>query len=286
MRNRFHRPGQAGVSFFAFQDIITAVTGILLIITVFLSLNIKEGTASLDAAGDPATPELKVHLEQLLQTITERRRAAESQSTAGETAPRALEIEIALLEKEAAELLSFLEKPLPDPAGKPMSALVEATARDIAAARLDAALLGRKIAQLKREESTLSAERIAAEAEVKAAEAALLSQQEQKNRLVLVHEASRTSKEPVIVVVGAAVAKVLRFDSAASSEFSGNAGLREALAKISPLEQYLVFYNKPSGAAAIDEYLKTARGEGFEVGYDAVPENFELHLEPKKGAAP
>ncbi len=285
MRDRFHRSGGSGVSFFAFQDIITAVTGILVIITVFLSLNIKEGAASPDPANDAAAPELKARLQELLEAIANRRQAAEAASDSSTAAPKTMEIEIAMLEKEAAELAAFVADRKPSPDSKPLPPLDAAIARDMALEQIDVRMLKAKIARLKAEEAKISDARAAAEAEVKRREAELLSEMQKKNRLLLIRDPSRTSKEPLIAVLDDKGVMLHQFDSASAEHFETLADFQGQVRKCSSLEHYFVFYNKPSGVSAIDDYLKAARDAGFEVGYDAVPEDFVLELETTKEAA-
>ncbi len=279
MRDRFHRSGGSGVSFFAFQDIITAVTGILVIITVFLSLNIKEGSASPESANDAEAPELKARLEELLESIASRRQAAEAASDSSTAAPKSMELEIAMLEKEASELAAFVAARTPSPNDKPQSPLDAAIARDVALELVDARVLAAKIARLKAEEAKTSTTRSVAEAEVKRREAELLAELERKNRLQLIRDRSRSSKEPVIAVLDDSGVSLQRFDSASAEHCPGLSDFRSQVSKLSSLENYFVFYNKPSGAAAIDDYLEAASTAGFEVGYDAVPEDFVLELQ-------
>ncbi|HWB01624.1 MAG TPA: hypothetical protein VG796_01285 [Verrucomicrobiales bacterium] len=283
MRDRFHRSGHAGVSFFAFQDIITSVTAILLIITVFLSLNIKDAPTAPESSSESESKELKEQLAQLLRDVADRRQKAESSSDRADAAPRSLEIEIALLEKEASDLMKFVAENSAAPKVNPRSALEEATARDIAAERLDLLLIQKRIERLTKEEAAISAERAEAEASVRRIESELLNQEKKKNRLVLIHETSRTTKEPIIAVISGKGGSFHRFDTAAGEQISGPADFRRLLKKHSALDHYFVFYNKPSGAGLIDEYVDAARNAGFEVGYDAVPEDFELELETANG---
>ena len=279
MRGRFNRSGRSGVSFFAFQDVITAVTGILVIITVFLSLNIREGSALPSPSNEEEFPELKARLEELLQTITSRRLLAEAASEESTAAPKSIENEIAMLEKEAAELAAFMAARTPSPDNKPQSGLEEAIAQDVALDLLDARLLNAKSQQLRANEAKSFAARSKAEAEVKRREAELLAEIQQKNRLQLIRDRTRGSKEPVIAVIDDSGARLQRFDTASVERCQGLSEFRSLVSKLSSLEIYFVFYTKPSGATVINDYLKAARTAGFEVGYDAVPEDFVLELE-------
>ena len=47
-----------------------------------------------------------------------------------------------------------------------------------------------------------------------------------------------------------------------------------------PKEQYFVFLIRPSGIALFKDLVEAARGSGFEVGFDALEEDKEIHFTP------
>ncbi|HTI99949.1 MAG TPA: hypothetical protein VL527_13795, partial [Dongiaceae bacterium] len=50
------------------------------------------------------------------------------------------------------------------------------------------------------------------------------------------------------------------------------------LATAKPLNQYIVFLVRPSGIELFDRLVKLAREKGFEVGFDALEENRQIHF--------
>ena len=283
MRGRFHRSGHAGVSFFAFQDIITCVTGILVIITVFLSLSVKEGSAIFQPVQPSPSPELKARLEELLTAIASRRQNAEAAADMSTAAPQSLAIEVAMLEQEAKELREFIEANTTK--DKPASELEAAISRNIALAGSDSRRLMDGIRQFQTKSDEMSALLEAKKREVSERQAAMETLQQQ-NRLALIRDRSRTGKEPVIVVVDGGGLTLHRFDNGPPESLDGVAGFRARLSGFAAATHYFVFYNKPSGTPVIASCLDAARSAGFDVGYDAVPEDLILELEPAKTPAP
>lgn len=287
MRNRFHRSGAGTVSFFAFQDIITAVTGILVIITVLLSLSLPETQD--DAAPDTSaeTTALRAKLEALLRRIADLRHASESTLASPQASPRALQMEVELLETELAELTAFTSaQKKSKPTETTASQLERSMASDLALEEADQRRLAAKLQQLKEAAAAAAATRQQADAEVRQLEASLLAEMDRRANLVLVRDKSRTSKEPLVAVVSSEGATVHRFDEGTAAPLRDVSAFRTALASFSPLDHYFVFYAKPSGVAQIERYFEAARNGGFEVGYDAIPEDAVITLDSGNARKP
>ena len=287
MRNRFHRSGAGTVSFFAFQDIITAVTGILVIITVLLSLSLPETQD--DAAPDTSaeTTALRAKLEALLRRIADLRHASETNLASPQASPRALQMEVELLETELAELTAFTSaQKKSKPTETTASQLERSMASDLALEEADQRRLAAKLQQLKEAAAAAAATRQQADAEVRQLEASLLAEMDRRANLVLVRDKSRTSKEPLVAVVSSEGATVHRFDEGTAAPLRDVPAFRTALASFSPLDHYFVFYAKPSGVAQIERYFEAARNGGFEVGYDAITEDAVITLDSGNARKP
>ena len=203
MSRRKLRSSGSPISFFAFQDIITAVSGILIIVTLLLALNVGQSHSS--AEEEKASAEQESKLARLLDELTVLRRTAErdvteqvGRATASELKSRAAEL------NEQAELLAT--KNAKQKAGaKGMSDDVTVANRAQLLAELGATMNPRKAEILALEGE---AERKAAEAKTAAqavgkAQAALVAEQARKNVLRLIPEPSASNREPVVVQLGA-----------------------------------------------------------------------------------
>jgi hypothetical protein len=150
--------------------------------------------------------------------------------------------------------------------------------------------LSRENASLKRELERLRAktreilrEMNELEAKVREVEAQTLAQQ---NKIWVIPGSSRTSKEPLLVVISGSSVTLERFDRPGSKlALTLQSGTRlaetkrEFLTRLEPfdrLNHYLVFFIKPSGITVFDDLKEAAKRAGYEVGYDAVEEETEV----------
>ena len=287
MRTRFNRSGAGTVSFFAFQDIITAVTGILVIITVLLSLSLPDSPDAPSEDSRAETTELKLKLKGLLRRIAELRTASQSSFTTPQASPRALRMEVEMLELELAQLAAFNSAESRERASAlDGSARDRTMASDLALEEADRRRLAAEVQQLREAAAANAAERQQADAEVRGLEAALLEELKRRSNLVLVRDHARTSKEPLVAIVSSDGVRIQGFDGGSPEQWRDAAAFGSGLSSVSQLDRYIVFYAKPSGVAQIEAYLEAARGRGFGVGYDAIPEDAEITLETGKTANP
>lgn len=280
MSRRKLRSSGSPISFFAFQDIITAVSGILIIVTLLLALNVGGSQSSADE--EKASAEQESKLARLLDELTVLRRTAErdvaeqvGRASASELRSRAVEL------NEQAELLAT--KNAKQKAGaKGMSDDVTVANRAQLLAELGATMNPRKaeILALEGEAAQKAAEVKAAAQAVEKAQAAVVAEQARKNVLRLIPEPSASNREPVVVQLGARSWSIQRFDVRDKQTGSSLADFRTALGAFAPLKQYLVFYGKPSSADDFDAFVEAGRTAGFGVGYDLVGENAEIELHP------
>jgi hypothetical protein len=256
---------------------ITSVIGILLVITLLLALHLDEVTPA--STDDPTRPELQAQLSELLDRLAQLRAAiAQMQQPSGGADPEALAGEIALLKLQAAaveERNARSRAALAAMLGDRAQAAVQS---DLAKFRAELTRQQTVLDTL-RQQARESQRRMAAlEKKARDREAALLAERNRQNVLQLIPERSRTSKEPVLGVVTGSGMALQPLESAQKITVGRDSNLRAALQRWSPLNQYFVFYFKPSAARRFDEVLDTAREAGFEVGYDAIPENTELQF--------
>jgi len=255
--NRLRRGGNARISFFSFQDIITSVTGILILITLILSFSLR--------TGDPQETE-ETRLARELQEMRERLGGIESENqqlqrrrleAATLPDPRQLQSEVAALREEQ----SAIEKQ------KKQSEATLASARQ----QLERVLEQRKAAEQSRAEIDST--------EVKIEELKQNLARARTNATVILalpdSEAQRSQKTPFAIVVDGERIRGQRLDGRQAVEAAA-ASLSSALQAFDPDRDLLVFFFRPSGVKWFESYRTAARHAGFEIGYDAVEEHKQV----------
>ena len=285
MASRLRRNNWARISFFAFQDIITAVSGILILITLILATDLDRTTS---ARTTELQPELEMRLAQLLeeQTALELLNQQLRQSLTGARNAPGLE--------QLTNEIRDLKQRLDAMQGKFTNLLAVAAAQRAAQAERDARLglaaFSADIDALNKENTKLAAlvaearrkmDRV--ESDVKRAENIVLKSRARKGTWVI-PDRSMTTKEPLLVVVGGQEVVAERFDqpdkqlrwpgSGASADF------RRFLAVVNKDNQYIMFYVRPSGIRLFEQLSDLARAQQIDIGFDAVGEDEEVHFSP------
>lgn len=264
-----------GVSFFAFQDVITAVIGIIVIITLVLAL----GTNALipTIIPSPADLDRQEKLDQLLAQIAKLKNSLLDESA--DVSEIALRSEINALE---ARRLALSNRAVAEanPAANDNAAVSQlATLAAVASDSLVEAQVANEAAQSKLAELTRNMNEL--EAAVAAAEQSLAAELN-ANKIRLIPDTTDTTKEPILVTVARNELVLQRFDSAETTSITGRTErlveLAEAVSQFRPEDQYFVFFFKPSGFEDFESVLEVARKERFDVGYDVLPEDTSLLL--------
>jgi hypothetical protein len=272
------------INFFAFIDIITGVTGILILVTLMLAITVRQIPELSAIVEDDPDPELKARLEQLLDQLAQynmRIQELQHEYSNLQSVPNQISLdsqisqmtnEIALATSQASRLVEELDDLKRKQAEMDMRLGLTDMAKANERARQDVEDLQKQLAM---NQETMNRW----EARVRDLDAKLLQQQQEQNKIWLIPEKSRTSKEPLLVVVtgnGISVEqfnkpgerKVLRLPTASET--------RDVLRSYSALDYYIVFYIKPSGIALFDALSEAVKKQGYEIGYDAVEEHVEL----------
>lgn len=280
LRRKLRQTGSS-ISFFAFQDIISAVSGILIIVTLLLALSL--GSANPVLEHERATADQEARLAALLDELSTARRIADraaaargGQATAAELAARAVQL------RDDARALADRNARLRTETADIRTDAGEAQ-RAEAFARLSAGREPRR-AEIRKLEATAAERAAEAQAAARAAEQAqadVLAEQQRRNVLRLIPEPSATNREPVIAQLAARRWTLQRFDTQEKSGGNTLAEFRTALGGLSTQRQYVVFYGKPSATDEFEAYVDAARSAGFGVGYDLVPEDTEIELHTK-----
>jgi septal ring factor EnvC (AmiA/AmiB activator) len=257
--NNFRTVREARINFLFFQDIITCVMGILILITLMLSL-------SLDTSGD-ATPEeqqLKSDLGKAKESLAQAQQQNQSlekkalRLTSLPDRP-ALETEITLIEREINQSNEQLRR-------AQEAAIALQAQQDLARQE------SQSLTNLQRAIATL-------QSELNAARAQLAAERRQTNSLyVLPATDAAGAHEPVVFVVGNDKIQVHRFNNSATAEraISSAQDAEPLLASLNPSREYVVLYFRPSGAKWFEPLRALIRARGFTVGYDAIEEQKQL----------
>lgn len=280
MAQRFQRGHQAGITFFAFQDIITAVGGIMVVITLMLALNLESG----EETAFESNPDMAAKLQTALEELTALRgKIAGVQRAEQASDPAAFSAEVSLLQAQAAALEKRREQLRAELKATGKSA---ATLTSVSGSRAQMEQLAKSVEQLRQKAAVSQSAMKALEEQVKQQETALAGELDRKNILRVIPDRSTTTKEPILILVSAQTISLQRFDAGELASVRKESDLKRELGRLSKLDQYLVFYFKPSGAERFQELTEAARDAGYEIGYDAIPEDFHVEFRSAPARAP
>jgi hypothetical protein len=254
--NRLRQGGQARISFFSFQDIITSVTGILILVTLMLSFSVT--TAETTSAEEQ---QLNAARARLSETEAENERLQQRRIEAATLPdPAQLQTQIESLQREQSELQKQVQQ----------SETTLASARERrqkqTAQTQAAAALREKINTLEQQLDELREKAARAKSNV--------------NVVYIVPdvETRQNPKTPIAIVVSGDRLRAQRLNGSELQDIqiSSADSLDPVLTRHKPDRDFLVFYFRPSGARWFAPFRSMARERGFEVGYDAVEENKQL----------
>ena len=284
MSSRLRRGDNFKSSFFAFQDIITSVTGILILVTLLLASQIGN-------PGD-ADGEENEKYEEYLSIISaeraelEQELAAQQQKLdllAASPSPEKLAEDISRQQAEMKaeqeriqELLSqltvVLERIRQQDEQLGLTALreqrdkIEANARDLEQQRRATVARSEQLKQ--------SAERV---------KVATARWNARGGSVWLVPPAAKSGKQPALVTIGKDGITLAEFGRPErTTRLPAGADLgsfREAVSKFAPSRYYLVFYLRPSGITKFRELSAWAKKSGgYDIGFDAISEDLVVQF--------
>ena len=281
---RLRRDSAPKLSFFAFQDIITSVSGILILVVLILATDLEQASTSTGRA----TPEELALEQQLDSLIVERNRVVDRLQNLRESLASADVIPSASkLTADIAELKQLIEsttKQMVD--GKQAMAAAEAAIREqdlklgLNKTREEVDALRQKNEELALKDAAERSKLAELERRVALAQSQLLRVRAREGQLWFIPEPSTDQREPILVVVGDGGINVDRFDKADSrSTYSAGAaaaGLQSYLKQLSKNQQFIVFLVRPSGIELFRKLRDQTRSAGFQTGYDAVGEDKKI----------
>ena len=267
------------ISFFAFADIITAVSGVLIFVALLLATDLGRPTDSRSQAANSAI-EQRLHeaLAQQVEVDAQNHRLQELLSTA-DAAP-----DLEKLQTDITRLRSQLSEEQ-----KKQAALADQMANSQAAITARDKVLGltdlkatvqrvvRETESIARQDAKARSEMGNLDQQVAQAQSKLLKLRQREGQLWLIPDKSATTKEPILVTVAGAGVTIERFDhpdQRKQLEKSGaDTAFKTFLSGAKALDQYVVFLVRPSGIGIFQDLVKSARNMGFDVGFDALEED-------------
>ena len=265
MRGRL-RSGGGSVSFFAFQDIITAVIGIVIFIALLLSLFI--GTES-DAIhkkriAEKATPDQIRELDALIIEIQRQQSSLAGVLSLPIANPK---IEITQLQ----DLLQTLSAQIEN-IRKNTPTSTDSTKKfelDLKALEKNIVILNSNVDKLNNDKNALADINKKLQTQIFDLQKAILEEEKKINDIWLIPDESLTTKRPLLITLSSQTMELRLLNGQLKNS---NGKLRELLQDYDPLEFYVVFYLKPSAFPNWEEILKETRSLGFEVGYEPIRE--------------
>ena len=285
MASRLRRDASPTASLFSFLDIITSVTGILILITLILSTEIgghaTRPIAATPSAGDEALNRILATQAEVEAQNARLRRLIATASTAGPldeiqaqvTAARrelaSVETAIAAANARAARLLNELTQ------------ADAALGIDDLLARL--AVRRGLLANLEQSNVVLRATVVDLDAQTVSASNRLLRARALRGQSWLRPEDSG-GKLPQVILVSGAGAEFKPLDAKKPEQFwkTGAAldKFRDFCDGLTASREYVVFLIRPSGIGLFEELRSVARKQRIDVGYDAITESQVIHVGP------
>lgn len=272
------------ISFFAFQDIITSVSGILILVTLILATELDRPSSQSSPDADPKLErDLSETLRQQLE-VDARNRNLQGLLAAAETAPATekIEADIKQLQSQLAEE-KRKHAALADQLAASQSA-IEARDRILGLTSIKEQIQQAKLdtESIKRQETKVRAEAPRLEQIIASVQSTILKLHGRDGKLWLIPDQSSTAKEPVLVMVSKSGIRIERFDHPDEvktfDDSNARTAFRDYLSKAKSTDQYFVFLVRPSGIPQFERLVKLARAENFDVGFDALEEDKEVYF--------
>lgn len=278
MRQRLRKLEPPRVSFFAFQDIITSCSGILILVTLILASDLGETKQS-----EPSSQEFTETLRRQREIDLENARL-QNLLISAETAPS-----VEKLQTDISELQQTLRTVTVARASLSNElATVEAQVDD-RDRQLGLSDVKKEISRARDEADEVRVRVQAAAADVEQAreqlsraEALLAKARARENQLWVTHDRGSNSKKPLFVTVSRAGLSIERYNSPSDRKtFRHTQAATEfetVLAGANPSQDYVLFLVRPSGIGLFNDVESAARKKGFEIGFDAIDEGQEVHF--------
>lgn len=270
------RAGGGTVGFFAFQDIITAVIGIVIFIALLLSLFI--GTES-DAIrkkriAAQATPDQIHELSALLAEIQQMQSALATILSLPVGAPEAELVQLQDWLQTLSAQIENTRKNTPD-----STDLTKKFELDLKALEINLSVQQARLDKLNNEANRISKINENIQNKILELQKSILEEEKKINDIWLIPDESITTKRPLLVTISSEAMELRSLDGILNQS-KGN--LKELLQDFNSLEFYVVFYLKPSAFPRWEEILDETKNLGFEVGYEPIREDQNINFGESK----
>ena len=284
MASRLRRESSVPVNFFAFLDIITAVTGILILITLILATDIggksptQTGSTQNDEALDAllqSQSQVEVDNARMRRLIASAIKAPPLPEIAADAAD--LRSEVAKTEARVSAVAGQTQSRLSEQKQASTALGIDRIREQLATQKifLDRAAATNEILQ------TLIADIYPL---MQSASNRLAKAQSLQGQSWLRPEDASHGKQPLVIVVSDQGATFTPLDSATPPKpwayRSSEGEFTDFCLKFSPSSQYVVFLIRPSGIELFEKLIEITRTHHLDVGYDAIPEDLILHVGP------
>lgn len=284
MASRLRNASGTKISFFAFQDIITSVTGILILVTLVLTLYLNNAAApAAESSGDQNSTENKLAraLDQVSKLNSQNAARQQDQTAAaGSPDTNRLQADIKNLQSQLASQLARSDKLKSELQQQDAAEREKEKVFGLVDLRDQVRQAQSAISALTNAIQMAKAENQPATEAARQAQAALQKAMEKSRQLWLIPESDASGKEPILVTVSGAKLIFERFNNSASRlEISAAAADTDFTAQMQRWDthkEYLVFYVRPSGIALFRRCRDSAKTAGFDVGFDAVKEDQQI----------
>lgn len=262
------------VSLFYFLDIITAMSGILILIALFFATCLQEGSPLFPGSRNWRSPDLEQELQAaMLRLAGEKNRNAEIR----EKLPWA-DLSPADIRRKLRRLQAALSGENPEAAAEPRP--LEQVLQEVGLASLQEKVRDAEEAVRKRREAVgqLRGAHEEIDGKVRRGQEALAAQMAGQKGLRLVADGRDTTKAPVVVEVSDARVTLFPFDQPEGREVMepGSQAIRQLRRRFSvysPETHYAFLLVQPSGYGLFATLREQLIQMGFEIGYEGVPED-------------
>jgi hypothetical protein len=272
------------ISFFAFADIITAVSGVLIFVALLLATDLGVPT---DSHSPSTNPELDQQLQEVLAqqvVVDAQNQSLEPLLTAAATAPDAtkLQADIKCLKAQMVE-----EQRKQAALSEQMSESKDAIAKRDAELGLTSlkSQIQREIEESKEiaaQDANVKTDIDSLDQHIAGIQSQLLQLRKREGKLWLIPEKGATTKKPVLAIVAGNGIRLEQFDHPElAKEFASSTArsdFESYLKQIKPADEYVVFLVRPSGIALFQDLVSMVRDDGVDVGFDAIEEDKEVYF--------
>lgn len=289
MSNRLRSSLAPRISFFAFQDIITSTSGILIIVVLLLGTFLGSVAPEISTSPLPPSKELLDKKRSLIDEVAKLRAIQQKlfsqekiepiDETRVRQARERLEAEKKRLEEEIqGKKISRQNRQ------KELADAIEASGLTPMITEVDA--LEEKNEAARKETAVLESEYESLRRAVEKNEEKVATFEAEKGKIWLQPRNQDTTKAPLIFSMDSEKAKLYEFDRPERNHtwvLGSKQLVREVAAKLkeySPGSHYLVIFLQPEGVADANQVKEAAKELGFDVGWDALEPGTILQTGP------